>query len=120
MEVVLKLAWVLLALVHLTPAMAFFVPSTLRRLYGIAPTGDVGVLLIHRGALFLAIVSACLYACFETSARRATSIVVAISVVGFLVTYVRSGAPTGLRPIAIADGVALAPLALAVFGAWRR
>jgi len=46
---------------------------------------------------------------------------VTLSVVGFLVVYVRAGMPGGaLRTIARADLLGLAPLAVVLLDAWRR
>ena len=115
-----KIAWVLLALIHAAPAAVLFVPGAITRLYGVSPGGDVGVLLIHRGALFFAIVALCLFALFDPTARRAASVTVAISVLGFLGVYARAGFPAGpLRSIALVDLVAVAPLAVVLTGAWR-
>ena len=120
MEITTKLAWGLLALAHLSPAAVTFAPSLVEQLYGVSPTGDLGVLIAHRGALFLAIVAACVLAVFDPPARRALSVVVAISVIGFLALYLRAGAPSGpLRTIAIVDAATLLPLALVVVAAWR-
>lgn len=119
MEMTTKIAWGLLALVHLAPAAAGFAPSLVERLYGVTPTGDLGVLIVHRGVLFLAIVVACLLAVFQPAARPALGLVVAISVVGFLVLYVWSCFPSGpLRRIAVVDALALLPLAFVIVAAW--
>ncbi|MEO1787038.1 MAG: hypothetical protein AAFR41_08455 [Pseudomonadota bacterium] len=120
MEIWVKGAWALLALVHLSPAAAAFSTGVVRQLYGVSPEGDLGVLLAHRGALFLAILAACLCAILDPSARRALSLVVSISVIGFLILFVRAGAPVGpLRTIAIIDAIALVPLFLVAVSAWR-
>ena len=58
MELITKLAWALLALIHLSPAAVFFLPDLTKKLYGIDANGDLGVLITHRGALFLAIFAA--------------------------------------------------------------
>ncbi len=113
-------AWLLLALVHAAPAAVLVSPALIERLYGVAAAGDLGVLITHRGALFLAIVIVCLYAAWEPGARRAASLVVGISVVSFLVIYASAGAPSGsLRVIALADLLALLPLALVSWKAWQ-
>ncbi|MEM9073196.1 MAG: hypothetical protein AAGE52_32120 [Myxococcota bacterium] len=84
------------------------------------PGGELSVLLTHRAALFLALVVLSGFALFDTGVRRAASVTLGISVVAFLVVYGAVGAPDGaLRKIAIADGIALAPLALVVVSAWR-
>lgn len=120
MEIWVKGAWALLALVQLSPAAAAFSTGVVRRLYGVSPEGDLGVLLAHRAALFLAILAACLCAILDPSARRALSLVVSISVIGFLTLFVRAGAPVGpLRTIAIIDAIALVPLFLVAVSAWR-
>ncbi len=119
-ETFFKLAWLALAGVHVLPALVLFMPSLAARLYGVDPAGDVGVLIVHRGALFLAIVVLCLFAAVDPVARRATSLAVAISVVAYLILYVWSGQPQGsLRTVALVDLVALVPLGFVLFGAWR-
>lgn len=116
----LILAWILLALVHVLPAAVLVRPGLITSLYGIEVSGDLGVLLIHRGGLFLAIVLVCLYAAWEPGARRAVSLVVANSIVSFLAIYAAAGAPSGsLRLIALADLIALLPLGLVAGQAWR-
>lgn len=120
MDTLQTVSWGLLALVHLSPAAVVAAPSLIQRLYGMSPSGDVGLLLRHRGVLFLAILAACLWAIVDPPARRGLSLVVAISVVGFLILYVRAGAPRGpLRTVALADALALAPLAVVIAAAWR-
>lgn len=120
MDVSIKVAWLALGLIHLVPAASAFSPSLLERLYGVPPTGDLGVLLAHRGVLFCAVVASCAFAAFEPSARRPLAVVVAMSVVGFLILYVRGGMPAGpLRAVAIVDGIGLAPLAAVLWSAWR-
>ena len=119
MEGLTKLAWALLALLHLMPALVVAKPDMVRTLYGAQPAGEVGVLLVHRGALFLAVMVAAAYALLNPEARRLASLVVAISMVGFLFVYLRAGMPAGeLRKIAVADAVGLLPLAWVVWRAW--
>ena len=119
MEISVKIAWGLLALIHAPPAGVFFKPALVRRLYGVEPGGDIGLLLTHRGALFVALFVLCLRAIVDAPSRRGASLAVAVSVVGFLFVYARSGFPVGaLRTIAIADFIALAPLALVLVAAW--
>jgi hypothetical protein len=106
-----KTAWLLLAFVHALPAAVLFRPQLTQQLYGVVPQGDVGLLLVHRGALFLAVSVLAVFAAFNPSARRAAAIVVAISVMCFLVLYARAGFPAGaLRTIALVDFVAVLPL----------
>ena len=120
MEVATKASWFLLALVHLSPAAMLLRPSLAERLYGLSPDGPAGLLLTHRGATFLAIVVAALWAAFDPSVRRLCSVAVAITVLSYLVLYVRAGLPEGpLRTIAAVDGFALVPLLLVTWSAWR-
>ncbi len=120
MEIATKIAWFLLALVHVSPAAVLFRPSLVRTLYGTTPDGPAGLLLTHRGATFLAIVVAAVWAAFDPSVRRLCTVVVAIAVLGYLILYARAGMPEGpLRTIAAADALALAPLALVIWSAWR-
>jgi len=121
MELMTKAAWGLLVLIHSTPAAVVFSPGLTAKLYGIDAASDVGVLLVHRGALFLAIVAAGLFALFDPDVRRTCSVILAISMVGYLVVYVQAGFPTGpLRQIALVDLAGLIPLAFAAFMAWVR
>lgn len=113
-------AWLLLAAVHAAPAAILFAPDLTQRLYGVASNGTAGLLIVHRGALFLAVLAVALFAAFNADARRAASLVVGISVLGFLFVYVRAGMPIGsLRTIALVDTIALLPLALVGYRAWR-
>lgn len=121
METVVRIAWVLLALIHAAPASALVSSTALTRLYGVAPDGEVGVLLRHRGAMFLALVALCLGAVASPAARAVAVIAVAISVVGFLAVYLRAGRrPGALRTIARVDLAALVPLTVVLVDAWVR
>jgi len=120
LELMAKGAWLALAAVHAAPAAVLFAPSLVQSLYGVSPGGAGGILLVHRGALFLALVVVAMFAAFDPAARPVVSIVMAVSVVGFLVVYARVGMPVGaLRTIALVDLAALAPLAFVAFHAWR-
>ncbi len=105
-------AWLTLMLIHLPPAAVFFFPSLTTTLYRISADTTEGILLVHRGALFLCIASAALWAAFDPWARFGCSILVSISLVGFLLVYLRAGTPAGaLRTIAVVDAFGLVPLA---------
>lgn len=119
MELAIKLSWAIVAIIHVVPAAVLFAPSLVGRLYAVEADGDVGLLLVHRGALFLAIVAVCAYAIFVPEGRRAASIVAGISILGFLAIYAGAGLPGGsLRTIAIGDLVALPPLVFVLWAAW--
>jgi hypothetical protein len=120
MEALIKFAWLTLAAIHVLPALVAVVPQMVLRLYDVDPHGPVGILLVHRGFLFLAIVTAALIAVFDPGVRRVCAAIVAISVIGFLVVYAQAGMPTGaLRTVALVDAAALVPLVLVTVAAWR-
>lgn len=115
----ITLAWLALVLVHTPPALAAFSPSLRRRMYGVDENPQLSAILTHRGVLFLAVAAVCAYAAFAPEARRAASLVATISVVGFLAIYAGARFPKGpLRPIALADAIALVPLAGIAADAW--
>jgi len=119
MELWIKLSWLGVAAVNFMPSLVVFAPAMTQKLYGVDPTGDIGVLLVHRSIMFLTIVVLSIYAVFEPEARRVASIVAALSMVGFLLVYLRAGTPAGpLQSIALADLVGMVPLAVVVFFAW--
>ena len=120
MEWIVKIAWALLALVHVPPAAVLIRPALTEQLYGVSASGETGVLLIHRGALFLAVAGLAVFAALDPASRKAAGFALTVSMIGFLVLYLRAGAPAGsLRTIAIMDAIALIPLALVLFDAWR-
>lgn len=120
METMVRFAWLLLAAVHVAPAVVLFRPALIERLYGVAPGNAADLLLVHRGALFLAVVVVALFAALDPGARRAASLVTAISLIGYLIVYSRAGFPVGpLRTVALVDAMAILPLAVVVFAAWR-
>lgn len=114
------LAWLALMLVHTPPALATFSAKLRQRMYGVEEGGPLGVILTHRGVLFLAVAAVCVLAAFVPGARIAAGLVVSISVLGFLVTYLLNGSPKQLRTIALVDAIALAPLALVLIDVWPR
>lgn len=112
--------WLALAAIHAPSAAVLLKPALIETLYGVPASGPSGMLLIHRGILFLAIVVVAAFAGFAPEARRAASLLVGISVIGFLLVYGLDGAPAGpLRTVAIVDALALVPLAIVSWQAWR-
>lgn len=114
-----KIAWIILAAVHLMPALAFFRPATLTALYQVQPDNPLFLLMHHRAALFLAVMVACLWAAWDPGSRRLAAIVTAISMLGFLWLYWRAGSPAPLKTIALVDLAGLPVLAFAIWGAFR-
>ena len=120
MEIFTKIAWAILALIHLSPALSAIRPKLIETLYGISPQGDIGILMTHRGFLFLAVFVTAIIAIFSLESRKLASIILAISVVSFLFLYAKAGLPTGtLRKIAIVDAVGLLPLAFVIWQSWK-
>lgn len=113
-------AWLALMLVHTPPALATFLPQMRKRMYGVDDAGPLGLILAHRGVLFLAVASVCLLAAFNAEARLAAALVTSISVLGFLIGYGLAGAPKRLRTIALVDALALMPLALVLLDVWTK
>lgn len=111
-----RICWGVLALIHALPALAVIRPSLLTRLYGVAPHGDVFILLHHRAALFGVIVLSCAWALVDADVRRLATVAAALSMIGFLLIYATAGAPWSLRQIAVADLVSLPALA---YVGWR-
>ena len=117
---IVTLAWLALVLVHTPPALATFSAPMRKRMYGVDDGGPLGLILSHRGVLFLAVASVCVLAAFNAEARLAAALVTSISVIGFLVGYALGGAPKRLRTIALVDAVATIPLAIVLFDVWTR
>lgn len=113
-----KLAWLLLAAIHLLPALAALRPSLLTTLYGMEPGTTAFLLVQHRALLFVAVLAACLWAVFDANVRRLAVVMTAISMIGFLLLYWLGGAPEALRLIAIVDLIGLPVLAYAAWTAF--
>ncbi len=112
-------AWLVLAIIHAPPATVLVMPELATRLYGVDPQGTAAALIIHRGALFLAVMLACLFAAFDPGSRRLGTVIAGISMVGFLQVYVQTGMPEGpLRTVALVDTAALLPLTYVIRAAW--
>jgi hypothetical protein len=119
-EWLVRVCWATLVAVHLGPAAVLLRPSLVQDLYGIAPDGDLGVLLTHRGALFLVLVIAGTWAAISPVVRPLVALCMAVSVISFLVLYAAAGLPAGpLRTIAAFDVAALLPLTVVVLALRR-
>ena len=114
-----RLAWLLLALIHAVPAIALVRPSLLTTLYGVEPASPAYTLLWHRSALFAVILLICYWAAFRPEVRQLAAAAVAISMVGFLVIYGVQGMPANLRTVANTDLVGLPALAFVAWNAFR-
>lgn len=112
----IKLCWTVLALIHVIPALALFEPSLLTTLYG-TQTGTVTYMLLHhRAALFVGVFITCIYAIFQPGSRQLAALVVAVSMVSFLVLFILNGKPDSLRLVAMVDLIGIPFLAIV---AWK-
>lgn len=111
-----RLAWLLLALLHLPPALALVRPGLIESLYGVGRDSAALPLVRHRAALFAAIAALCLWAMADPAVRRPASVACAISMLSFLLLYRLAGAPRALGSIALADLLFLPVLA---YAGWR-
>lgn len=114
-----RLVWVVLALIHALPAIALVRPSLLTTLYGVEPAAPAYTLLWHRSALFAVILLICCWAAFRPEVRQLAAVAVAISMIGFLLIYWVQGMPADLRTIAIADLIGLPALVFVGWSAFR-
>lgn len=111
-------AWLLVALIHTPPAIAAFSPKLRVRMYRVEETPSLGVILAHRGVLFLAVAATCVFAALDANARQLATIVAGVSVFGFLIVYAAARFPKSLRSIALMDVIAAIALILAGLDAW--
>lgn len=114
-----RLAWILLALIHALPAIALVRPALLTSLYGIDAASPAYTLLWHRAALFAVILLICCWAAFRPEVRQLAVVAVTISMIGFLLIFWVQGMPANLRTIAIADLVGLPALAFVGWSTFR-
>lgn len=114
-----RISWSLLALVHLTPALALFRPTLLDRLYGLKSDDPLFLLMQHRAALFFGVLLLCLWSAADAHPRRAAALATAISMVSFLLLYWQNGMPPSLSIIAKADVIGLPALAYVCWQAVR-
>ena len=113
-----RIAWSLLALAHITPALALFAPSLLTRLYRVNVDDPLFLLMRHRAALFLAVVVACIWCAIDPAPRRLGVAMVAISMAVFLALYFAKGQPRALKQIAVVDLIALPALGYVAWNAF--
>ncbi len=116
------LCFAIVGIIHLLPIAPVFAPDTLTRLYGVAPDDATQLLLLRHRALLLALVGAlCLWAVWVPAIRPAALVAAGLNIAGFLALYALYGGPPGpLRTIALADVVAMLPLAVAAWSTLSR
>lgn len=113
------ISWLILAAIHLVPALALFRPSLIGRLYGVETGSTAHLLLHHRAALFAVVLVLCVWAAFQPGVRPLAAVCVSISMLSFLYLFWSSGSPVALRTIAIADLIGLPFLVFVVWSAFR-
>lgn len=111
-----RIAWGVLALIHLMPALSALAPSLIVRLYGVQAADAVFPLLHHRAALFAVVLLMCVWAAVDPNVRRLAAVAAGLSMLSFLTIYWTVGQPEALRSIALADLIGLPFLALVT---WR-
>lgn len=114
-----KSCWIILALIHIMPALALFRPELLTSLYEVKSGSTTFLLLQHRAALFAGIFATCIWALLCPDSRQLAVVVVAISMLSFLVLYISAGMPIELRLIAIADFIGIPFLVTVAWQAFR-
>lgn len=98
------------------PALAFFRPAMIEKMYRVPADSPLFLLLQHRAALFLVIFLLCIWAAFDPASRRIASVGVGVSMISFLLLYWSAGSPGPLRIIAMTDLVGIPFL---LFVAWK-
>lgn len=121
MMLLIRLAWLALAAIHLLPAFGLISSAVRLRLYGVEPTGTMAILLSHRALIFAAIVLVSLTAAAVQAVRPGAAFAVSVSVVSFLIAYALGGLPAGaLRQVALVDCAAVPLLILVWIDVVRR
>jgi hypothetical protein len=115
-----RLCYAALALIHIMPASMLFRPAAIGRLYKIDASGPLLALLHHRAALFAIVILACVWAVLDPASRRLAVVVIATSMLSFLIIYWHAGSPPALKSIALADTVGLPFLAFTAWSAFAK
>jgi hypothetical protein len=111
--------WIALIAIHTMPALAFFQPVLVTKMYRLEAGTPLFLLMQHRAALFFIVCIICAWAIFRPETRQLASVAVAISMLSFLLLYWMQGSPSALRAIAIGDIIGLPFLAFVLWQAFR-
>ncbi|MEQ8747862.1 hypothetical protein [Pyruvatibacter sp.] len=117
MPYAISIGFLILAVLHASPALLALRPELMASLYGpAAASSGLGILLHHRAMMFMLVVLACIAAAFMPQIRSAGVVLTGWSMIGFLVAYWLGGSPAGaLHRIALAD---LACVPVLLFLVW--
>lgn len=121
MHRILTALFLILALIHLLPALSVFAPSKIASLYAVSPSDKAMLTLLQHRALFFAILCAgFVWAAFYPQYRGPVLIAGVISMAGFLIIAGQHGELAGgLRKIVVADIIGLAVAVLAAALMWK-
>ena len=99
-----KACLAMIFVIHAGPSLPLFFPKLIYNIYGLDPSGEIGLLLRHRACLFLIICIAALFAIYNPYYLRISLVIFSVSILCFLMLYFCAGMPEGsLRKIALAD-----------------
>lgn len=124
-EPLTKIVFLLVGLINFLPVMGVMGPGTLGALYDVEVADDMTLTLLmqHRAMLFGLLGGLILFASFRAALRPVAMVLGYLSMLGFIVLYLGSGAPDVLMNIFWADvaGCVLftVPLLLTRFGGDR-
>lgn len=118
-DAVVTVAFVLVGVLHLFPAMGVLSADRLAFLYGTAPHGDLLILMRHRAVLFGLLGVFFVYAAFHPALQPAAFVAGFVSMLSFVgLAWVEGDYAAELRKVMIADLAASAVLALAAIIYW--
>lgn len=114
MQMLETVCWLLLALIHLTPALAFFKPDLIQKLYGIDKHNPLFAILHHRAALFLSVFLVLIWAACDVQIRPVAGSIATVSMISFIYIYHKYQQPAQLKRIYQFDLFGLIPLSIAI------
>ena len=117
MALIVAVSWALLALIHILPAIAFFRPSLISKLYALEADSPLFALMHHRAALFIIVFAIAILAVINIPIRPIACSVLGFSMLSFIYIYHKNGKPMQLEKIYKADIIGLLPLLVVCFDA---
>lgn len=110
MQLVVTVCWLLLALIHLSPALAFFAPKLISKLYGLEANNPLFALMHHRAALFVIVFACAIFAALYQQIRPFACFAIGFSMLSFIFIYFKNGRPKPLEKIFKVDLIGFLPL----------